>query len=216
MKQIDINVQAAITPNRQPLSQTGSLLGHQFFTVEGRSCWNGGDEAFEKEKAEIAAGNNKGLILNRAPRRYQIKDHEIYGVNIMKDPITEDVVAAINVDDAGKAEITIPVGPNMVTMGKTTGEAVAAALRGEKNNFFLNGSELVDLVNRANKQEINYLDKMIDALSKIKQTVLNAIIENEKKAKASADEWAKSAVAPDMSDVLGGKAQGVIVVKNDD
>ena len=54
MKTLDINVQAAISTNRQPLSQTGSLIGHQYFTTEGKSCWNGGDEVFEKEKAEIA------------------------------------------------------------------------------------------------------------------------------------------------------------------
>ena len=216
MKTLDINVQAAISTNRQPLSQTGSLIGHQYFTTEGKSCWNGGDEVFEKEKAEIAAGTNKGLCLNRAPRRFSVKSHEIYNVGVGKDPMTEEVVANINVDDDRKPEVSIPVGPDMITLGKTTGEAVAAALRGEKSNFFLNGTELVELVNRANKQEVSYCDKMIEALSKIKQTILNTIVENEKRAKTASEEWVKSAVSPDMADVLGGKTQGVIVVQAND
>lgn len=212
MKEININIQQAIPAKRQSISSIGSLLGRQYMTVESRSAYAGGDDGFEKKKMAIANGTDTGFILNRSPRKVTMKSYDVTSAVVIEDPLTHQVGIQINGEDG----LFLPLTDDLVKIGDVTAEAIAAALKGERPAIFLNASKLASYINRVNQQEADNLQRMIDECSKMKQTLLNTIAENDRKAKTISDEWVSSAVKPDMSNILGGTATGVVEVNIED
>lgn len=213
MQNIDVNVTTKVAKHRQLVSQFGSNLGTQFFTIEGREIWAGGKEGFEAAKKAIIDGTDKGFILNRSPKKFLLKDHEILCTLVCKDPITEEVGVAINPDGKGGYDLFLPLNKDIIKAGAVTAENIAAALRGEKQEFFLNAKAVVDLINRANQQELDKLKTLREAISKMEQNLMGAIADNKKKAEEAEQQWTASAVETGIEEVLGGTATGIIVSK---
>lgn len=216
MNNIDVNVQMKVAQHRQLVSQFGSNLGTQFFTIEGREIWQGGKDGFEVAKKEVADGTNKGFILNRSPKKFLLKDHEILCTCVCKDPITEEVGVAINPNGKGDYDLFLPLSKDIIKAGSVTAENIAAALRGEKQEFFLNAKAVVELINRANQQELDNLKALRESISKMEQNLMGAIAENKKKANESEQQWMASAVDTTIEDVLNGSATGIIVSKTEE
>lgn len=206
MKEIDINLgNAIVAQNSQLLSKLGSMNGKSFFKVNVEAAWRGKKEGFEKDKAAIESGENKGFILNRSPRRLLIKNHAIFGVVLTTDPISNESGVAVNPHDDGTCDLFLPISEeSMKIFDRTTAEAVAEAVAGRKDHFFLDGSALVKLVNNAIETEVKHLEAHITACQKMLTTLKGDISENEQKAKKVADQWINSAL-PDNINIPGGR-----------
>ena len=212
-KEINVNINSdvistAVAKKRQQVSQIGALLGRTMQTIEARSVYTGGDEGFEKDKAAIAAGGIE-FMPNRSPRKLVMKTTDIISAEVVADPVLNDQVC---IQINGENGICIPLTEDMITIGEVTNEKVAAALKGERQAIFLNATKLAQILNRVNNQEAEALQRLIDKLSKMRQTILNAVVDNDRKAKSITDEWTNSAIAPDMTNILQGKAQGIVEI----
>lgn len=195
MKTIDVNViPSIVTGNTQLISKVGANVGTQIFKVEVRHAWQGGQEGFEKDKRAIETGEKKGFILNRSPRRLLAKNILIAGVCLVND-VDGDVCIAINPKENGSADMILPINEKTLdVMGKTTAEAIAEAIKGEKDHFFLDGKTLVSLINGTMKKEVQYLEELKENISKMIGTINADIKLNEKKAQEVDDAWNNSAL----------------------
>lgn len=211
---IEVNVENTISKNCQLISQFGSRLGTQFFKPERRSIWQGGDQQFEKEKKAIMSGESNGFILNRCPNKFRIKSFRITGTQIVKDEVTNEIVILVNPDGNGGYALRLPITNELVRAGVVTQEAVAKALKGDDDNFFLNADNLVKFLNNANDAEYRALRELRDNIDKMMQAIQACIAENKQKAEASSREWTDSAVKPDLSSVINRTATGVIVTES--
>jgi hypothetical protein len=218
MKTIDVNIMSpVVTNNVQLISKIGSNLGTQFCKVESRFAWQGGQEGFERDKKAIENGEKKGFILNRSPKRLLAKNFLIAGTVLMKDPMNDDEVGiAINPHDDGSCDLFLPITENTLnTMGKTTAEAVAEAIKGERDHFFLDAKTLVKILNDAMRREISYLEEHIQTCQKMLVTLKGDISNNENKAKMIEDSWINSALKTTV-DMPGGSGTIVTVNKTED
>lgn len=216
MVAIDINVENKISKNCQMISQFGSRLGTQFYKAEGREVWQGGKEGFENDKKAIANGESQAFILNRSPRKFLAKSHRITCTQIVRDELIGEVGIMVNPDGKGGYDLFLPITDDLVKVGIVTQEAVAKALKGEDNSFFLNADNLVKILNHANEAEIRNLTDLRNRLDKMIQNIQAGIAENKQKAELANKEWTDSAVKPDLSGVINGNATGVIVTKTEE
>jgi hypothetical protein len=172
--------------------------------VEVKDAWFGADEAsksFEEEKRKYETGELKGFIPNRTPRGLCMKTILIGGVIIAKDPITDEYNLVIN--PGTENAWPLPITPDTLkVMDKTTAEAVAEVIRGEKDSFFIDGKNLSAILNAVMDRDIKYLDELIEKANKAKVRLKGYIAENTRKANAVADAWVKSAL-PENVDVPG-------------
>lgn len=207
MKTIDVNIATpGVAENVQLISKIGSNLGTQFFKVEVRMAWQGQQEGFERDKMKIESGEKAGFILNRSPRRFLAKNFLIAGTILTKDPIDQTLGIAINPTDDGGCDLFLPINDDTLkTMGKTTTEAIAEAIKGEKDHFFLDGKTLAKVLNDAAKREIGYLEELITNCQKMIVTLKGDIANNENKAKLAEQQWINSAITPDVN-FRGGNA----------
>jgi len=197
MKQIDVNIiPQLIANNTQLISKIGSNFGTQFFKVEVRKAWQGGQEGFERDKKAIENGEKKGFILNRSPRRLIAKNFLIANIGLVKDPLNDDEIGiAINSKEDGSCDLFLPLTDNILkSMGKTTADAIAEAVRGEKDHFFLDGKTLAKILNDQMRREIQYLEEHIQVCQKMIVTLKGDISNNEMKAKQEEDNWINSAL----------------------
>lgn len=204
-KIIDINiVPNVVRDNMQLISKVSSLNGTQVFKVEVKDAWFGADEAkrsFEEEKRKYETGELKGFILNRSPRGICLRNILIGGVIISKDPLNDEYVLVIN--PGTDSEWTLPIGPEtMKIMDKTTAEAVAEAIRGEKDHFFIDGKNLAAIANSAMDRDIKYLEELEAKINKAKVRMKGYIAENTRKANSAAEAWVNSAL-PSKVDIPG-------------
>ena len=213
MSQIDLAVEARISDNRQAIGQIGAQLGANFYKPEGTEVWAGGRDGFEKDRDAIAKGDITGFILNRSPRKFRLKSYRITGTKIAKDPITGDVVILINPDDKGNYDLSLPVTNDMIRTGDVSQEAVARALKGDEDAFFLNADQLAKILNRTNDAEVRSLTRLRESIDKMIQNIKSAIADNTQKAQAASNEWVKSAIKPDLSDVMNNNATGVVILE---
>ena len=216
MKTIDVNViPNVVIGNTQLISKVGANVGTQIFKVEVRSAWQGNIEGFEKDKRAIETGEKKGFILNRSPRRLIAKNILIAGVCLVND-MDGDVCIAINPKDDGTAEMLLPINENTLEiMGKTTADAIAEAVKGEKDHFFLDGKVLVSVINAAMKKEIQYLEDLKESINKMVTTLKGDISLNEKKAQEVADAWNNSALPVNVVMPTGTSGANVHLTVND-
>lgn len=213
---IDINVENKISKNCQMISQFGSRLGTQFYKAEGREVWQGGKEGFENDKKAIANGESQAFILNRSPRKFLAKSHRIVATQIVKDELTNEVVILVNPDGKGGYDLCLPITNDLVKVGVVTQEAVAKALKGDDNSFFMNADNLVKILNHANEAEVRNLTELRSRIDKMIQNIQAGIAENKQKAESANKEWTDSAVSPDLTDVINRTATGVIVTQSSD
>lgn len=214
--QIDLNVENTISKNCQMISQFGSRLGTQFYKPECREVWQGGKEGFENDKKAIANGDSQGFILNRSPRKLLVKSHRIVCTQIVKDELTKEVSILVNPDGKGGYDLCLPITNDLIKAGIVTQEAVARALKGEENMFFLNVENLTKILNHANEAEVRNLTDLRTRIDKMIQNIQAGIAENKQKADSASKEWIDSAISPDLSGVMKGTATGVIITKQED
>lgn len=207
MKTLDVNINTpGVAQHVQLISKIGSNLGTQFFKVDVRMAWQGGQEGFERDKRAIESGEKAGFILNRSPKRFLAKNFLIVGTILTKNPIDDTLCIVINPHDDGGGDLILPVNDHTLQiMGKTTADAIAEAVKGEKDHFFLDAKTLVKFLNDAMKREVALLEDLKVSVDKMITTLKGDINENETKAKLAEEQWIKSAVTPDV-DFKSGKA----------
>lgn len=214
-KTIDVNIKTVLADNRQAASLIGALIGKAYAKVESRDCWQGGKEGFENDKAKATAPGAAGLILNRSPRKFMLKIQDILGAQMYIQPLTKQVGVVVNLDNSnGSYDMFFPLdGSNPTVAEKPMAEAISDALKGEGQNFFLEPSKVVAVVNEGNRAEVKNIDTLIAALNKMKQNIITTINENEKKAIEIDKEWATSKVnGVDIKDVVASASSAVLNV----
>ena len=216
--QIDLNVESKISKNCQMISQFGSRLGTQFYKPEVREIWQGGKEGFENDKKSILSGDSQGFILNRSPRKLLLKSHRIVCTQIVHEPeeLGGRVVIIVNPDGKGGGDLILPIDDGLIRAGVVTQEAVARALKGEEDTFFLNADSLTKILNHANEAEVRSLTSLRENIDRMIQNIKAGIAENKQKADSANSEWVNSAITPDLSGVINNTATGVIVTKSEE
>lgn len=217
IKTIDVNViPELVTKNTQLISKAGSLTGTQIFKIEVRNAYPFATDAeFEAEKRKYDTGEKKGFILNRPPRRLRAKNILIAGVCLVKD-IDDDLCIAINPKDDGSADMLLPVDNSAIDrLGKTDQEAIKAAIRGEKDSFFLDGKTLVKFLNALMQKDIEHLEALKEQINKMITTLKGDIDDNNKKAKQAHDAWAESPLPVDIQMPSGTTGSNVHITVTD-
>lgn len=213
-KNIDINIQAAIPGSRGIGSMVGSLVGQAYHKVESRNTWQGGNEGWDADNEKVRSGVSTMLLPNRAIKKYMLKDVDIANACYHQRPVTGEVGIAINLRPDGTFDQFFPLNKDVFNLVKGTPEAIADALRGEGENFFLNPMAVAAVINDANKSELNAVDALIKALNSIKQNLIGAINENTKKAQKFAKELQETKVETvDFRDILKGEVGAMVEVK---
>jgi len=220
-KEININL-TTVAQNRQLISQMGANLGTQYFAVESKDIWQGGSEGFEKDKREITQGVKNGFILNRSPRKINLKSKDIVCVCVDRDadlanPDSEgDMVIKINPRPDGTADVVLPIESASLRAGTVTADVIAKALKGDEKNFFLNPKLVVAIVNEHNNKEVTRLKEIRSRIDSMIQNMQSAIATNNQKAQGYEDQWVKSAIPGiNMHEVIGGQKSAVIIEQND-
>jgi hypothetical protein len=139
----------------------------------------------------------------------------IAGVCLVND-LDGDICIAINPKDDGTADMLLPINENTLNiMGKTTADAIAEAVKGEKDHFFLDGKALVSVINAAMKKEIQYLEELKENINKMITTLKGDVALNEKKAQEVADAWNNSALPVNVEMPSGTTGTNVHLTVND-
>ena len=213
-KNIDINIQAAIPGSRGIGSMVGSLVGQAYHKVESRNTWQGGNEGWDADNEKVRSGLSTMLLPNRAIKKYMLKDVDIANACYHQRPVTGEVGIAINLRPDGTFDQFFPLNKDVFNLVKGTPEAIADALRGEGENFFLNPMAVAAVINDANKSELNAVDALIKVLNSIKQNLIGAINENTKKAQKFAKELQETKIETvDFRDILKGEVGAMVEVK---
>lgn len=191
-KTIDVNIVAGV---RQSASLIGALLGKAYSTVESKTIWQGGQEGFERDKAAANATNSAMLITNRSPKKYSLKTQDIISAQFYTQRVTHQQGIVINLRQDGTYDMFFPLdGHNPIAVEKPVADAISDALKGEGENFFLDPKTVAAVINEANKAEIKNIETLITSLSKMKQNLQGAVVENEKKAAEIEKQWIDSKV----------------------
>ena len=214
-KNIDINIQAAIPTSRGIGSMVGSLVGQAYHKVESRNTWQGGDQGWDNDNDKIRQGLSTMLIPNRPIKKYMLKDVDIFNACYYSRGAgdSKEVGIAINLHEDGTFDQFFPLNRDIFKLVKSTPDAINDALKGQGDNFFLNPSAVARVINDANRVEVSAVDNLIKALNSIKQNLVTAINENQKKAEKFAKELQETKVETvDFRDILKGEVGAMVEV----
>ena len=214
-KNIDINIQAAIPASRGIGSMVGSLVGQAYHKVESRNTWQGGDQGWDNDNDKIRQGLSTMLIPNRPIKKYMLKDVDIFNACYYSRGAGDrkEVGIAINLHEDGTFDQFFPLNRDIFKLVKSTPDAINDALKGQGDNFFLNPSAVARVINDANRVEVSAVDSLIKALNSIKQNLVTAINENQKKAEKFAKELQETKVETvDFRDILKGEVGAMVEV----
>ena len=210
--EININLDAIIPSSRGIGSSIGSLLGQPYFEVEARTCWPGGHEKWDADLEKVKLGQCTMLMPNRKINRIRLSKHEIRSAQYYKN-ISGDVGIVINLEADGTYKMFFPLTQDAIKMGRGAVEAITAALKNQGDNFFLNGSVTANIVNEANKSELNNVRQLREILNKVEQQIISAIADNEKLAIESKKEIESTRVTDvDLKSVINGNNSAHIEV----
>jgi hypothetical protein len=127
-----------------------------------------------------------------------------------------DYCIAINPKEDNTADMLVPINEHTLeVVGKTTQDAIAEAIRGEKDHFFLDGKALVAILNVSMKKEVQYLEDLIENCKKMVTTLKGDIAQNEKKAQDVSDAWIKSAIPDNVVMPSGTEGTNVRITVNE-
>lgn len=214
-KNIDINIQAAIPASRGIGSMVGSLVGQAYHKVESRNTWQSGDQGWDNDNDKIRQGLSTMLIPNRPIKKYMLKDVDIFNACYYSRGAgdSKEVGIAINLHEDGTFDQFFPLNRDIFKLVKSTPDAINDALKGQGDNFFLNPSAVARVINDANRVEVSAVDNLIKALNSIKQNLVTAINENQKKAEKFAKELQETKVETvDFRDILKGEVGAMVEV----
>ena len=183
MNEVNMNI---VSENLGQISALGSHLGGKYFKAAAKETWT--DFENQKRTAELnpEAG---GFILNRSPRKFEVRDFDVIAQTIKTNPIDGTTCVVFNPGLDSEAEATIVAGE--IGFGQTTDEALLEALKGEKR-IFANGPKLLGKVNDLNQHELDRLTALIKALNSQKDSIISTMKANEKKVHDYEEALAKS------------------------
>lgn len=184
----EINMQT-VTENLGQISILGSHLGGKYFKAAAKETWTDFDN--QKRSAEMNPDGGN-FILNRSPRKFEIRDFDVIAQSIHQNSIDGTVSVVFNPGLESEAEATIVAGE--IGFGQATDEALLEALKGEKR-IFANGPKLLNKVNDLNQHELDKLNALIKALTAQKDSIISTMKANEKKVTDYEDNLAKSKAA---------------------
>lgn len=181
--EVNMNV---VAENLGQISALGSHLGGKYFKAAAKETWTDFDN--QKRTAELNPENG-GFILNRSPRKFEVRDFDVIAQTIKTNPIDGTTCVVFNPGLDSEAEATIVAGE--IGFGQTTDEALLEALKGEKR-IFANGPKLLAKVNDLNQHELDRLTALIKALNAQKDSIISTMKANEKKVNDYEEALAKS------------------------
>ena len=162
-----------------------------------------------------------GVIHAQGLTRLQLQEHVknllIAGVALVHD-LDGEVCIAINPHEDDTADMILPINKDTLnTLGKTTRDAISAAIKGEKDSFFLNGKEVAAIVNAYMNKQITQLEELKENINKMIVKMKGDISNNEKKAQDASDAWVNSALPVNVEMPSGANGANVhITVNNKD
>lgn len=186
MNEVNMN---AVAENLGQISALGSHLGGKYFKAAAKETWTDFDN--QKRTAEFNPENG-GFILNRSPRKFEVRDFDVIAQTIKTNPIDNTTCVVFNPGLDSEAEATIVAGE--MGFGQATDEALLEALKGEKR-IFANGPKLLAKVNDLNQHELDRLTALIKALNAQKDSIISTMKANEKKVNDYEEALSKSKAA---------------------
>jgi len=186
MNEVNMN---AVAENLGQISVLGSHLGGKYFKAAAKETWTDFDN--QKRAAELNPENG-GFILNRSPRKFEVRDFDVIAQTIKTNPIDNTTCVVFNPGLDSEAEATIVAGE--MGFGQTTDEALLEALKGEKR-IFANGPKLLAKVNDLNQHELDRLTTTIKILNAQKDSIISTMKANEKKVNDYEEALSKSKAA---------------------
>ena len=192
-----------VAQHMSKISQIGSLLGAKYFTLEGKDTWTD----FDKKQREIQLNpKSPELILNKSPRKYEIRDVDVIAQTIKTNPLTGVTSVVFNPGTSTEAEASIAAGNAFAPISD---DALAAALTpGAAKHIFANGRALLTKVNIANQQNVDMITTLIKALQAQKDSIISTMKANEKKVNEYEENLLKS--KKELGDADGGTVEIVI------
>lgn len=175
-----------VAENLGQISILGSHLGGKYFKAAAKETWTDFDN--QKRAAELNPENG-GFILNRSPRKFEVRDFDVIAQTIKTNPIDDTTCVVFNPGLESEAEATIVAGE--IGFGQTTDEALLEALKGEKR-IFANGPKLLAKINDLNQHELDRLTALIKALNGQKDSIISTMKANEKKVNDYEEALSKS------------------------
>lgn len=183
MNEVNMNV---VAENLGQISALGSHLGGKYFKAAAKETWTDFDN--QKRTTELNPENG-GFILNRSPRKFEVRDFDVIAQTIKTNPIDNTTCVVFNPGLDSEAEATIVAGE--IGFGQTTDEALLEALKGEKR-IFANGPKLLAKVNELNQHEVDRLTALLKAITAQKDSIISTMKANEKKVNDYEEALAKS------------------------
>lgn len=180
-KQVNIKIdgltvdQDAVAKNRKRILNLG-LLGGKYFTIGASEVY----PKFDDVKRENEMNASLDFMPNRTPRRFQVRDYDVYAQALSTSPDGTTKVV-FNPGSAEEAKATVIDGN--ANFGTTSDEAIAQALSGKKT-IFVNGVKLVEKANEYNQAEVDRLNVFIKQLQQMRDSLISTIRDNEKRANA--------------------------------
>ena len=188
MEKTELNMNC-VTPFLGQISVLGSHLGGKYFKAAAKETWTDFDN--QKRAAELNPENG-GFILNRSPRKFEVRDFDVIAQTIKVNPVDNTTCVVFNPGLDSEAEATMVAGE--MGFGQTTDEALLEALKGEKR-IFANGPKLLTKVNDLNQHELDRLTALIKALNAQKDSIISTMKANEKKVNDYEEALSKSKAA---------------------
>jgi len=177
----EINVNSAVdmgtvAQHMSQISKLGGLLGAKYFMLEGKDTWTD----FDKKQRELQLNpKSPELILNKSPRKYEIRDFDVIAQSIKTNPLTGVTSVVFNPGTSTEAEASIVAGNAFAPISD---DALAAALTpGAAKHIFANGRSLLNKVNIANQQNVDMITALIKILQAQKDSIISTMKANEKK-----------------------------------
>jgi hypothetical protein len=177
----EMNVNSAVdmgtvAQHMSQISKLGGLLGAKYFMLEGKDTWTD----FDKKQRELQLNpKSPELILNKSPRKYEIRDFDVIAQSIKTNPLTGVTSVVFNPGTSTEAEASIVAGNAFAPISD---DALAAALTpGAAKHIFANGRSLLNKVNIANQQNVDMITALIKILQAQKDSIISTMKANEKK-----------------------------------
>lgn len=192
-----------VAQHMSQISQLGGLLGAKYFTLEGKDTWTD----FDKKVRELQLNpKSPELILNKSPRKYEIRDFDVITQSLKTNPLTGVTSVVFNPGTSTEAEASIVAGN---VFAPISDEALAAALTpGTAKHIFANGRSLLNKVNVANQQNVDMITSLIKILQAQKDSIISTMKANEKKINEYEENLLKS--KKELENADGGSVEIVI------
>ena len=192
-----------VAQHMSQISQLGGLLGAKYFMLEGKDTWTD----FNKKQLELQHNpKSPELILNKSPRKYEIRDFDVIAQTIKTNPLTGVTSVVFNPGTSTEAEASIVAGNAFAPISD---EALAAALTpGTAKHIFANGRALLNKVNVANQQNVDMITSLIKILQAQKDSIISTMKANEKKVNDYEENLLKS--KKELENADGGTVEIVI------